>query len=88
MMVQRTIDAKELARLYVDERLTAEDIAQRLGCSETTIRRRLRSHGLDPRCRGPQQRQRAIDSWTRELAYAIGLLATDGNLSKDGGISR
>lgn len=25
-----------------------------------------------------------MDAWTRELAYAIGLLATDGNLSKDG----
>lgn len=79
-----TIDAKELARLYVDERFTAEAVARRLGCSQTTIRRRLRSHGVDLRSRGPQQRQRPIDGWTRELAYAIGLLATDGNLSKDG----
>lgn len=79
-----TIDAKELARLYGDQRFTAEDIAQRLGSSATTIRRRLRSHGLDPRSRGPRPRERAIDGWTSELAYAIGLLATDGNLSKDG----
>lgn len=83
-MVKLAFEAAELARLYVDERLTARDVAQRVGCSETTIRRRLRSHGLAPRSRGPRQRQPAIDGWTRESAYAIGLLATDGNLSKDG----
>lgn len=78
------IDAMELARLYMDERLTAKDVAQRVGCSETTIRRRLRSHGLRLRSRGPRQRRAPIDDWTSERAYAIGLLATDGNLSKDG----
>jgi hypothetical protein len=34
--VKPTIDAKELARLYGDQRLTAEDTAQRLGSSATT----------------------------------------------------
>ena len=83
-LVKPAIEATELARLYVDERLTAKDVAQRVGCSETTIRRRLRSHRLVTRSRGPRQRQPAIDGWTRDLAYAVGLLVTDGNLSKDG----
>ena len=83
-MVKRSIEAEELTRLYVDEWLTAKDVAQRIGCSETTIRRRLHSHGLALRSRGPRQRHRAVDHWTSARAYAIGLLATDGNLSKDG----
>jgi len=80
---KHTIDAKELARLYVDERLTAEEVARRIGCSETTVRRRLRSQALDVRSRGPRREPDPV-GWTRERAYAVGLLATDGNLSKDG----
>jgi AraC-like DNA-binding protein len=84
VLVKYGRDAKELARLYVDERLTVEEVARRMGCSETTVRRRLRSHALDVRSRGPRRREPGIDGWTRERAYAIGLLATDGNLSRDG----
>lgn len=84
VLVKHTIDSKEVARLYVDERLTAEEVAKRIGCSETTVRRRLRSHALVVRSRGPGQREPATGGWTRERAYAVGLLATDGNLSRDG----
>jgi hypothetical protein len=83
-LVEHTVDAKELARLYVGERLTAEEVAKRIGCSETTVRRRLRSQALNVRSRGPRRREPATVGWTRERAYAIGLLATDGNLSRDG----
>jgi hypothetical protein len=82
--VRHSIDAKELARLYVGDRLTAEEVAKRIGCSETTVRRRLRSWALDVRSHGPRQRHPATVGWTHERAYAIGLLATDGNLSRDG----
>ena len=84
VLVGHTVDAKELARLYVGERLTAEEVAKRIGCSETTVRRRLRSQALNVRSRGPRRREPATVGWTRERAYAIGLLATDGNLSRDG----
>jgi len=84
VLVEHTVDAKELARLYVGERLTAEEVAKRIGCSETTVRRRLRSQALNVRSRGPRRREPATVGWTRERAYAIGLLATDGNLSRDG----
>jgi hypothetical protein len=83
-LVKHPVDAKEVARLYVHERLAAKEVAQRIGCSETTVRRRLHAEGLDVRSRGPRRREPATAGWTRELAYAIGLLATDGNLSKDG----
>ena len=84
VLVKRPIDTKELARLYVDERLPAEEVAKRIGCSETTVRRRLHSQALNVRSRGPRQREPATVGWTRERAYAVGLLATDGNLSRDG----
>jgi hypothetical protein len=78
------MDVEELARLYVRERLSAAEVGQRIGCSETTVRRRLHAHGTDVRSPGPRLRAPTSDGWTRERAYAIGLLATDGNLSKDG----
>ena len=34
--------------------------------------------------RGPQPKQQAPMQWTSELAYVVGLIATDGCLSKDG----
>ena len=40
------IDSEMLKRLYVDERLTAEEIAARLGCGQITILRRLRRFGI------------------------------------------
>ncbi len=32
----------------------------------------------------PKKKQYKLDSWTSELAYAVGLITTDGNLSPDG----
>jgi len=34
--------------------------------------------------RGPKPQGQVSTNWSSELAYAVGLLATDGNLSKDG----
>lgn len=71
--------------MYVDERLTAEQIATRLGCTGTTVLRRLRRLGIAVRGRGPLVEDRASwPVWTPELAYVVGLIATDGNLSPDG----
>lgn len=79
------VERKLLTRLYVDERLTTGQIAQRLGCTATTILRRLRRFGIAPRPRGPRRRRETSSiSWSRELAYSVGLIATDGNLSQDG----
>jgi hypothetical protein len=71
-----------LRRLYVDERLSAIAIATRLGCSGTTILRRLRRLGIGIRPRGPVPPVGiATITWHPDVAYALGLMATDGNLS-------
>lgn len=76
-----------LRQLYVDERLTAEVIAARIGCSPMTILRRLRKYGIRARSRGPLQQAKTLNgdlTWSANLAWAVGLMATDGNLSGDG----
>jgi hypothetical protein len=87
---QLPIDADVLKRLYVDERLTTEGIAARVGCAPNTVLRRLRKLGLPVRPRGPRpglgaKRDAACSisrsSWSSEIAYVVGLIATDGNLS-------
>lgn len=79
------VDAELLRRLYVDERLTILEIATRLGCRGTTILRRLRRFEIQARPRGPRvTSSRSSLAWSPELAWAIGLIATDGNLSPDG----
>jgi hypothetical protein len=78
------IDDILLRRLYLDENLTAHRIATQLGCSSATIFRRLRRFGIAPRRRGPAARRTTPPAWNVEAAYAVGLAATDGNLSSDG----
>src|SRR2546428_2709746 len=81
------IDEELLRRLYVDERLTGRDIARQLGCGEITILRRLRRFGIPVRPRGPLHQAKTLNRdirWSPNLAYAVGLIATDGNLSGDG----
>jgi len=81
------IDEECLRRLYVDEGLTAEKVAERLGCAAITVFRRLRRFGIQARPRGPVPRSgvggpRQRPVWSAEMAYAVGLMATDGNLTK------
>jgi hypothetical protein len=81
------IESGLLRRLYVDERLTAEAIAARIGCAPITILRRLRRYGIRARSRGPLQQAKTLNgdvTWSANLAWAVGLIATDGNLSGDG----
>src|SRR3989475_7766270 len=85
------IDPDVLRRLYVEERLTSSRIAHRLGCAEITVLRRLRRFGIPARPRGPLPGHsdrasavvsRARSTWSPEIAYVVGLVATDGNLSR------
>ena len=83
----------ELRDLYVAQKLNIEQIAERFGLAPTTISRRFADLGIPARRRGtvpgkrygPEGRQ---CQWTADLAYAVGLIATDGNLSpKRGALS-
>jgi hypothetical protein len=91
-MRQVNIADTTLRQWYVDDRLTIEHIADRLQCGTTTVWRKLRSADIAVRRRGPQagkgSNRRRIpalaEPWLPELAWAVGLIATDGNLSRDG----
>ena len=64
--------------------------AAELGCGATTVARNLRRCSIPIRRRGPDparlDRDRASVQesvpWSPELAWVVGLIATDGNLSK------
>jgi hypothetical protein len=84
------IDADVLRAMYVDERITIEEIATRLRCGASTIGRRLHEFGLPVRPRGPSGGgHRSLEwasgpRWSAETAWVVGLIATDGNLANTG----
>jgi hypothetical protein len=88
--LRAAITDAELRELYVTRRLTIAQIATRHGLSATTIARRFADLGLRARRRGPPPGTRYGTGngtpwpWTAELAYAVGLLTTDGCLARDG----
>ncbi len=79
----RIVDAAELKVLYLEQMWTIARLAGHYGCSDTTIRRRLQALRIPIRRRGPHLDAKRTFTWTPQLAYAIGLIATDGNLSRD-----
>ena len=82
------VTAAQLHELYIAQGLTIEQVASRLGLAATTIGRRLRELGIPARRRGSTPAglaSREPIDWTADLAYIVGLIATDGNLSKKPG---
>ena len=90
----RAAIAEEVLReLYVEQGLTLEKVAERSGVSPTTIRRRFRDVGIPATARGPEPKHWGASqpgrvvvpfAWTSDLAHVVGLIATDGCLSKNG----
>jgi hypothetical protein len=82
---RRNIVEAELRELYFAHGLTIAQVAARFGVAPTTISRRLADLGIHARRRGPIARPPLAFGpleWTADLAYAVGLIATDGNLSR------
>src|SRR5262245_17489569 len=78
-------DTVALHRLYVTEQLAMADIARRLGCSASTIRRRLHARAIPVRARGPNFPHRLkARTWSADVAWLVGLMASDGNLGRTG----
>jgi TyrR family helix-turn-helix protein len=83
------IPRQTLKRLYHEEHQSQREIAELFGCSETTVARRLREYGMPTRRNRVQygahsKRSRPRCQWTPDLAYAVGLITSDGSLSGDG----
>jgi LAGLIDADG-like domain len=77
------VDASTLRRMYLEEQLSTTEIARRLGCGASTVTRRLHAIGVPRRRRGPaphRDRSSASPVWSPELAWVVGLIATDGHL--------
>jgi hypothetical protein len=76
-----------LRALYVAGRMTLAQVAREAGVSATTVSRRLRDLHIDARPKGPIPPASSVSaaiSWTPELAWVVGVIATDGNLSRNG----
>jgi len=82
------IDAVTLRRLYIDEMLTTVEVARYFRCSPSTVRRQLARFGIPARRRGPAPgrlrvaRGAPFGGWSADIAYVVGLIATDGNLGR------
>jgi hypothetical protein len=82
------LPADQLMRLYLDENLSSEEIGRRFGCDGLTVITRLREYGIPIKPRGWHKLVRRVpdtvlNSWpSSELAYVVGLVASDGNLQK------
>jgi hypothetical protein len=78
------ITAAQLHALYIAQKLPISEVAAKLGVAPTTIFRRLHDLEIPTRKRGPSPSFERRFEWTADLAYVVGLIATDGCLSRDG----
>jgi hypothetical protein len=86
---RHAIHAAELERLYLDEGWSMARLAAHFGVAQSTVKRRLAELGVAARRRGPVPKRGVAApgtglAWSPQLAYVIGIIATDGNLSSDG----
>jgi len=82
------IPRDELERLYNQDRLSLEEMANRFNCSVAAIQNCLARHGIPTRPPGWNSVRRYVPDdvlarWSPQLAYVIGLIASDGYLDKD-----
>lgn len=87
--MRAAIPENVLRELYIKQSLTLGQMAERLGVAPTTVSRRFRDLGIPSRPCGPMPKSwvngvaSASFPWTGELAWVVGLIATDGNLSSN-----
>ena len=87
----RTLSVDVFRRLYFDERKSLQDLAHVFGTSRTAVHRwfhrhkselsqKLRSGGGWSKCALDEA---FFETWTPEMAYVLGVFATDGNVGKN-----
>jgi hypothetical protein len=97
------LSREELCRLYLIEKKSLEDIGRLYGASRVAIWKYCNAEGLTKRTRSDArleaQKQGKVpqsffdindnffSNWSSEMAYVLGLIATDGCVSKSGTVS-
>lgn len=92
-----------LVKLYLDEKKSLGDIGRIYNVSRTAIYKKLSKYGIKQRSKSearieaqkqgklPQKffdiNENFFAAWSPEMAYVLGLIITDGCISKGGGIS-
>lgn len=87
------IPCAELRKLYMVQGWTRAQVSNHYDCSTTTVSQRMRYCGITPRPEGPPRQvhvpPEVLAAWpSASLAYAVGLIASDGNLSKGNHVVR
>ncbi len=83
------IPSDELRRLYWDENLSPDEIAWQYDCAPETVLNRIHEAGIPLKPLGWRQSRsyvpsQTLSSWpSPELAYVVGLIASDGNLHRN-----
>lgn len=94
---------EELVNLYKNEKKSLEDIAKIYEVSRAAIYKKLKKFGLEQRSKSearieaqkqgklPQQffdiNENFFSRWSPEMAYVLGLIITDGCISRTGTVS-
>lgn len=94
---------EQLFNLYVNEKKSLGDIAKLYNVSRTAIYKKLKKYGLKQRSKSearleaqkqgklPQQffdiNENFFSSWSPEMSYVLGLIITDGCISRAGTVS-
>jgi len=94
---------EKLVKLYTEEKRSLGDIARLYGVSRGAIYKRLKKDNIKHRSKAqarleaqrqgklPQQyfhiNESFFNSWSRKMAYILGLIVTDGCISKTGAVS-
>src|SRR3989338_6289992 len=79
------ISREDLYKLYVQENMTMKQIGNQLRVDPTTVMNYMRKYGIRSRSSGYRKYQKPINIFeklTQESLWALGWMASDGNISK------